>query len=106
MRFYERREIRDAIAYLRAIVNPADDVSVRRILNVLKRGIGDRAEAATLRWPPPSGSPLRRPAARRRGPGQAIEVAENDPGLVDVMNPHRGMVAYLEAADEVLDARS
>ena len=44
VRFYERREIRDAIAYLRAIANPDDDVSVRRILNVPKRGIGDRAE--------------------------------------------------------------
>ena len=46
VRFYERREIRDAIAYLRAIANPDDDVSVRRILNVPKRGIGDRAEEA------------------------------------------------------------
>lgn len=46
VRFYERREIRDAIAYLRVIANPADDVSLRRILNVPKRGIGDRAEAA------------------------------------------------------------
>ncbi len=44
LRFYERREIRDAIAYLRAIANPDDEVSVRRILNVPKRGIGDRAE--------------------------------------------------------------
>ena len=44
VRFYERREIRDAVAYLRAIANPDDDVSVRRILNVPKRGIGDRAE--------------------------------------------------------------
>lgn len=46
VRFYDRKEIRDAVAYLRAIANPADDVSVRRILNVPKRGIGDRAEAA------------------------------------------------------------
>ena len=46
VRFYERREIRDAIAYLRAVANPDDDVSVRRILNVPKRGIGDRAEEA------------------------------------------------------------
>ncbi len=44
-RFYERREIRDVLAYLRAVANPADDVSLRRILNVPKRGIGDRAEA-------------------------------------------------------------
>ncbi|MFS0705995.1 DNA helicase PcrA, partial [Cellulomonas sp. 179-A 9B4 NHS] len=44
-RFYERREIRDAIAYLRAIANPDDDVSTRRILNVPKRGLGERSEA-------------------------------------------------------------
>jgi DNA helicase-2/ATP-dependent DNA helicase PcrA len=45
VRFYERREIKDALAYLRVLVNPADEVSLRRILNVPKRGIGDRAEA-------------------------------------------------------------
>ena len=42
--FYERREIKDALAYLQAIVNPADNVNVRRILNVPKRGLGVRAE--------------------------------------------------------------
>ncbi len=49
-RFYERREVKDALAYLRVIANPADTVNLRRILNVPKRGIGDRAEAciATL----------------------------------------------------------
>jgi DNA helicase-2/ATP-dependent DNA helicase PcrA len=44
-RFYERREIKDAIAYLQAIVNPADSVNMRRIMNVPKRGLGARAEA-------------------------------------------------------------
>lgn len=46
VRFYERREVRDALAYLRSIANPGDEVSLRRVLNVPKRGIGERAEAA------------------------------------------------------------
>ncbi|WP_354187668.1 DNA helicase PcrA [Arthrobacter sp. UYCu712] len=45
-RFYERKEIKDALAYLRVLVNPDDDVNLRRILNEPKRGIGDRAEGA------------------------------------------------------------
>ena len=40
-RFYERREVKDLIAYMRALVNPDDDVSTRRIINVPRRGIGD-----------------------------------------------------------------
>jgi DNA helicase II / ATP-dependent DNA helicase PcrA len=46
VRFYERREVRDALAYLRAVVNDDDTVSIRRILNTPRRGIGDRAEGA------------------------------------------------------------
>jgi DNA helicase-2/ATP-dependent DNA helicase PcrA len=46
VRFYERREIRDALAYLRVIANPNDTVSLRRILNTPRRGIGDRSERA------------------------------------------------------------
>ena len=44
-RFYERKEIKDALAYLRAVDNPDDTVSLRRIFNVPKRGLGQKAEA-------------------------------------------------------------
>jgi DNA helicase-2/ATP-dependent DNA helicase PcrA len=40
-RFYDRREVKDALAYLKAVINPADEVSVKRVLNNPKRGVGD-----------------------------------------------------------------
>ncbi len=44
-RFYDRREVKDALAYLRAVVNPADEVSVKRVLNVPRRGVGETTVA-------------------------------------------------------------
>ncbi|WP_426574138.1 DNA helicase PcrA [Aquihabitans sp. McL0605] len=49
-RFYDRREIKDALAYMKAVVNPADEVSVKRILNTPKRGIGDSTVAKLDAW--------------------------------------------------------
>ncbi len=70
-RFYERREVRDALAYLRALANPDDVVSLRRILNVPKRGIGERAEACVAAL-----------AERERiGFPAALERADEAPGL-------------------------
>ena len=43
MRFYDRKEIKDMMCYMRLVVNPADDVSMRRIINEPKRGLGDKS---------------------------------------------------------------
>jgi DNA helicase II / ATP-dependent DNA helicase PcrA len=56
VRFYERKEIRDVVAYLRVLDNPGDAVSMRRILNTPRRGIGDRAEACVAVYAENTGS--------------------------------------------------
>ncbi|MCP3935264.1 MAG: DNA helicase PcrA [Actinomycetia bacterium] len=49
-RFYDRREVKDALAYLRAVANPADEVSLKRIVNTPKRGVGDSSIAKVDAW--------------------------------------------------------
>src|SRR5258706_1892750 len=49
-RFYDRREVKDALAYMRAVVNPVDEVSVKRVLNVPKRGVGDSTVGKLDAW--------------------------------------------------------
>ena len=63
--FYDRREVRDAFAYLRAVVNPADEVSLKRVLNVPRRGIGDRSVERLDEWAASAGLPFSE--ALRRG---------------------------------------
>jgi DNA helicase-2/ATP-dependent DNA helicase PcrA len=103
VRFYERREIRDSIGYLRAIANRADDVSLRRILNVPKRGIGDKAEGAVADL-----------AARERiSFGDALRRVDEIDGLASrsarlltefaaFMDEHEAMVAAGTPADQIL----
>ncbi len=63
-RFYERAEIRDALAYLRLVNQPADDLAFERIVNVPKRGLGDKAVEKLHRLARAEGIPLALAAAR------------------------------------------
>ncbi|HEY5154426.1 MAG TPA: UvrD-helicase domain-containing protein, partial [Acidimicrobiales bacterium] len=49
-RFYDRREVKDALAYVKAVVNPQDEVSIKRVLNVPKRGVGDSTVGRLDAW--------------------------------------------------------
>ncbi len=93
-RFYERREVKDALAYLRVLANPADDVGLRRILNVPKRGIGDRAVAV-----------LAHLAERERIPFvAALGRPEDAPGIATrSVVAVRGFTRLLEGLREILD---
>jgi DNA helicase-2/ATP-dependent DNA helicase PcrA len=57
-RFYERREIKDVVAYLRVTHNPHDDVSLKRVLNVPPRGIGERTKETLTQWAEAHSIPL------------------------------------------------
>ena len=105
VRFYERREIRDAIAYLRTISNPADDVSLRRILNTPKRGIGDRAVACVEALAGRERIGFL-PALRRadEAPGLATRSAKQIAGFVDLIDRHQAMDARGDTADEILSS--
>ncbi|HLU74046.1 MAG TPA: DNA helicase PcrA [Nonomuraea sp.] len=87
VRFYERKEVKDLLAYLRVLANPLDVVSLRRILNVPKRGIGDRAEAMVEAF-----------AARERIPfWEALRRADEAPGMATrSVNAIREFVAMIE----------
>ncbi|MDO5067346.1 MAG: DNA helicase PcrA [Propionibacteriaceae bacterium] len=103
VRFYERKEVRDAIAYLRAIANPDDDVSVRRILNVPKRGIGDRAEAAVATLA--TGQRISFFTALSRSdeaPGLATRSAKQIKAFVELIEAHRVQLAQGVPAHEIL----
>ena len=105
VRFYERREVRDAVAYLRMLVNADDEISLRRVLNVPKRGIGDRAEAMVSAF-----------AERERVTfWEALRRAEEAPGLVtrsrtairgfvEMVEELQSMVAAGERPDVVLES--
>jgi UvrD-like helicase C-terminal domain len=86
VRFYERREVRDLLAYLRLIANPEDEVSMRRVLNVPRRRIGDRTEESV--------------AALAQREKTSFAAALTRPGEVPGLSPQK--VRAIEAFNELL----
>jgi DNA helicase-2/ATP-dependent DNA helicase PcrA len=91
VRFYERKEIRDVVAYLRVLDNPGDAVSLRRILNTPRRGIGDRAEACVAVYAENTGSSF----------ADALEAAAE--GKVPLLNTRsaKAIAVFVEMLDEL-----
>jgi DNA helicase-2/ATP-dependent DNA helicase PcrA len=105
VRFYERREVRDALAYLRMLVNPADEISLRRVLNTPKRGIGDRAvecvQSLADRDRITFWEALRRAADV---PGLATRSLKAIEGFVGLVDELQSMVDAGERADVILES--
>jgi len=91
VRFYERKEIRDIVAYLRVLDNPGDAVSMRRILNTPRRGIGDRAEACVAVY------------AENTGAGFADALQAAAEGKVPMLNSRaeKAIAGFVELLDEL-----
>ncbi|OMC51300.1 ATP-dependent DNA helicase PcrA [Mycobacterium sp. IS-836] len=93
VRFYERKEIRDIVAYLRVLDNPGDAVSMRRILNTPRRGIGDRAEACVAVYAENTGSSFADAlvaAAEGRVPMLNTRAEKAISGFVEMLDDLRG----------------
>ena len=105
VRFYERREVRDALAYLRMLVNTADEISLRRVLNTPKRGIGDRAEACIAALADRDRITFWEALVKaEQAPGLATRSLKNILGFVAMVQELQSMVAADERPDVILES--
>jgi DNA helicase-2/ATP-dependent DNA helicase PcrA len=82
-RFYERKEVKDILAYLRLIQNPSDSISLMRIINIPQRGIGERTVAELANW------------AKGRGISMYDSLMQIEPGNEESKNPFPARAAKL-----------
>ncbi len=85
VRFYDRREVKDALAYLRALVNPDDEVSWRRIVNVPKRGVGDTSVGKVSAYAQEHGMTFRDALGRADAAGVSGKALGGIRDLLDIM---------------------
>ena len=108
LRFYDRQEIRDVLAYLCVVNNPLDDVHLRRIINVPRRGIGDKSIAAAEAMAVSQGMPLlelmRHAEEYRAIPAAAARAMAELARLVDELRAQTGEKSVAEMIRSVVDA--
>ncbi len=126
-RFYERMEIRDAMAYFRLAVSPGDDLAFERIVNTPKRGLGEKAQQVIQRIARAQGVPLVQGAAlaieageiKGKGAGQLRALIENiarwhdavggagpvavEDDLIETLSPVQGGRSHVELAEAILE---
>ncbi len=126
-RFYERMEIRDALAYFRLAVSPGDDLAFERIVNTPKRGLGDKAQQVIQRIARANGVPLVAGAAlaleqgeiKGKGAGQLRALLEGiarwhravgmtspaaaETDLIEVIQPEGAALTHIELAEQILE---
>src|SRR6478735_5685044 len=105
VRFYERKEVRDALAYLRMLVNTADEISLRRVLNTPKRGIGERAEACIAALADRDRITFWEALTRAAdAPGLATRSLKNIEAFVAIIQELQSMVEADERPDVILES--
>ncbi len=105
VRFYERREVRDLLAYLRLTANPGDEVSLRRVLNTPRRGIGDRAEECVAALASRDKISFAEALARPDDvPGLVARSARAIEGFNELMTGLRGLAAAGTAVGDLTEA--
>ncbi len=92
-RFYDRREVKDAMAYLKAVINPADEVSVKRVLNVPKRGVGDASVAKLDTFAAAEGIPFAEALRRADEAGVTGPAVRGIASFVDILDTMGTVVA-------------
>ena len=106
-RFYERAEVRDALAYLRIVAQPADDLAFERIINVPKRGLGDKAVERIHRFARASSQPLLSAAAQMIDSDELTPQARRSLGRfvgdIGRWRTMSGSLSHPELARQILD---
>ncbi|MFQ5557071.1 MAG: DNA helicase PcrA [Acidimicrobiales bacterium] len=92
-RFYDRREVKDALAYLRAVVTPSDEVSLKRVLNTPKRGVGDSSVAKITAFAAAHGLPFVDALRRHADAGVGGRASKGIERFVEMLDEVRALAA-------------